>query len=264
MKLKKVKPEVIKVPELRVRARFDDETLALFRQSVKEIGQVAPIICCLVDGEYVLVDGAHRLEEAKLNNADTIDVALIEGDMTDVLAKNIMLDHLRGKTPPTEMAKVIGELWKTYNLDSDAIAKKTGLSRDYIERLQKISELTPMCREAFDTEQISVSQAFELTRIPEPERQEIVLGQLILYRWKVKELHEYISTVLDLMKPQEPAPPPAPPAPPAKPHCHFCNQEKELSQIANPNICVECAGQLLSFLAQLRQAEKEEAKQRAG
>ncbi len=144
MKLRRVDPKTIKVPEVRVTAQFDEETLAMFRSSVREMGIQAPIICCQVEEELVLVDGLHRLTEAINNNLPRIDVAVTEGGMVDVLTKNLFLDHMRGKTPASEMVKVIGALWKEYNLDSEAIAAKTGMTRDYVEKLQLISELTIM------------------------------------------------------------------------------------------------------------------------
>jgi len=202
MKLRKVKPDLIKVPEVRVTARFDDETWAQFQASIKEMGAVAPIICCLVDEEFVLVDGLHRLIEAQRNGAETVAVAVIEGDMVDVLTKNIFLDHLRGKTPVSEMVDVIEALWKEYGLDSEKIAAKTGMTRDYVEKLQLISELTPLCREALDQGRIGVGHAVALTKIKDPNRQEVVLQQQELYRWSVKELEAHIKETLALVEAQ--------------------------------------------------------------
>ena len=139
MKLRRVKPEEIRVPELRVRARFDQEVWQQFQNSVKEAGIVSPVIVCQVGEDLVLVDGAHRLEEAVKLGLPTVDAVVFEGDMVDVLTKNLFLDHTRGKTPVSEMVKVIGALSTEFNLDSDQIQEKTGLTRDYIEKLVKIS-----------------------------------------------------------------------------------------------------------------------------
>ena len=65
MKLKKVDPGTIKVPEVRVTAQFDDELLTQFKDSLDAIGQIAPIIVYQVGEELVLCDGLHRLDEAK-------------------------------------------------------------------------------------------------------------------------------------------------------------------------------------------------------
>jgi ParB-like chromosome segregation protein Spo0J len=43
---RKVRIDEIKEPEVRVTAHFDQETYEQFQSSIKEIGPIAPIICC--------------------------------------------------------------------------------------------------------------------------------------------------------------------------------------------------------------------------
>ena len=112
MKLRKVNPNKIKIPEVRIKGVFDEETKQLLRESMSGMGQVAPIICCEVDSELILVDGENRLDVAKRDNWPSIEVAVLEGNMSDVLTRNLFLDHLRGKHTPGQMLKVIETLWK--------------------------------------------------------------------------------------------------------------------------------------------------------
>lgn len=252
MKLRRVNPDQIQVPEVRVTARFDDETWEQFQSSIKEMGAVAPIICCLVDEQLVLVDGLHRLVEAQKSGAGNIDVAVIPGDMVDVLTKNIFLDHLRGKTPVSEMVNVIEALWKEYNLDSEQIAAKTGMTRDYVEKLQLISQLTPACREALDQGKISVGQAAALTKIKDPVRQEMVLGQLQLYHWTVKELQNYIGDVLLLVTYKEEKEAEEVIKQPIRVKCSYCGQEYDPAEVATPITCKYCSGIMFASIAQAR------------
>ena len=116
MKLRTVDPKIIKVPEVRVRARFDEETLKVFQETIKAVGQITPIICFEVGEDIVLSDGGHRLAEAISNGESGIKVVVLPGDMIDVMTKNIMLDHARGKTPVSDMVVVIKSLTQDYNL----------------------------------------------------------------------------------------------------------------------------------------------------
>jgi len=260
MKLVKVRPDRIKVPETRVTARFDPEMWEMFQSSVKEAGVVAPIICCEIEGELVLVDGLHRLAEAMRNRVPQLDVAIIEGTMVDVLTKNLFLDHMRGKTPVSEMVKVIGSLWKEFQLSSEQIAAKTGMTRDYVEKLQKISELTPAARESLDEGRIGVGHAAALTKISDPIRQETVLRQQELYRWQVKELEAFIKDVLEMVEAQAEAHEVAEERPPIKLKCYYCRGEYDPSEISNPNTCIECAGALITAIAQARAEAEAEAR----
>lgn len=252
MKHRKVSPDKIKIPEIRVTARFDDGTWEQFRASIKEVGAIAPILCCEVDGELVLVDGLHRLVEARNNGISPVDVMILPGDMVDVLTKNIFLDHLRGKTPVSEMVKVIEALTKEYGLDSEQIAAKTGMQRDYIENLQKISDLTPFCRAALDEERIKVGHALALTRIKDAVRQETIMGQLELYHWSVKELQRYIDDVLAILARTEAPVEPGESKPPVKLKCFYCKGEFDPSELASPITCRECSAIMIQAIAQAR------------
>lgn len=252
MKHRQVKPDDIKIPETRVTARFDEETWEQFKSSIKEVGAIAPVICCEVEGQLVLVDGLHRLVEAKKAGLPSVGIVIIPGDMVDVLTKNIFLDHLRGKTPISEMVQVIEVLSKEYGLDSEKIAEKTGMTRDYVEKLQGISELTPFCREALDEGKIGVGHAEALTRIKDPVRQETILSQLELYHWSVKDLDKYITSVLAIVEAAEAAPHGPEERAPVKVKCFYCRQECDPSELASVLTCRECSGIMIASMVEAR------------
>ncbi|MBA7559844.1 hypothetical protein ES708_01460 [subsurface metagenome] len=258
MKLRRVKIDDVVIPETRVTARFDPELWEQFQASMKSTGQIAPIILYEVGEELVLCDGLHRLIEAKNNGDHTIQAVIIPGDMADVLTKNIFLDHLRGKTPVSEMVNVVEVLWKELELDSEKIAEKTGMTRDYVEKLQKLSELTPLIRESLDQGRIGVGHAFALTKIQAPERQEMIYNQWLLYRWPIRELEEYIKEVEAIVE-EPPARPEEPgERPPIQLRCKFCGELYDPAQVSNPTTCVVCSGIMFQAISVARQEPPEE------
>ena len=266
MELSKVNPTTIKVPEVRVTAQFDEELYQRFKDSIKAIGAIAPIICYEVEGELVLCDGLHRLQEAIAAGDSAIDVVVIPGDMIDVLTKNIFLDHLRGKTPVSQMVKVIRTLNQEYNLDSEQIKEKTGLSRDYIEKLIKISEASPVILGALDQGVIGVGHAFELSRLPYPIQQEEVIAKQQVWRFTVKELHEQVDAVLkamDLLKNAPPAPPSGQPLPPIQYKCEGCGEVIEPRYLRPVMVCPSCFGKVWQ-LGKAQSAEKKKVDEEGG
>lgn len=260
MKLRRVDPSIIKVPEVRVTARFDEETWQQFQSSIKELGPVAPVICCQVGEELVLVDGLHRLAEAQRQGIPRVDVAVIEGDMIDVLSKNIFLDHMRGKTPPSEMVKVIEALYKEYGVGIEDIVKRTGLTQDYVEKLLKISELTPLIRQALDEGVIGVGTAEALTKIKDPITQEAVFHQIKHWGLKGKELKEYIDSVLEIKAQLAEVPPGQPQRVPTELRCFYCQEVKDITELANPNTCRSCSLIMLQAIGEAK-AEADKAQE---
>jgi len=212
---------------------------------VREAGIIAPIIVCQVNEDLVLVDGAHRLEEAIANGYPTVDAAVFEGDMVDVLTRNLFLDHMRGKTPVSEMVKLIGALASEYGLDSNQIKEKTGLSRDYIEKLIKISQASPSVQQALDEGVIGVGHAFELARLPYAVQQEEIIAKHQVWRFTVNELRDQIDQVLhEMQKVSEPGELQAvtTPRPVAVYHCEGCKDEVEPRYLRPVMICPDCWG----------------------
>lgn len=247
MKLRRLDPKSIVVPAIRVTARMDEETLAQFRASLGATGQLAPIICIESEGKIVLVDGLHRLQAALDAGDSTIDAVVSPGDMADVLTRNILSDHLRGKVPVSEMVVVIHELTGNLGLDSDAIRERTGLSRDYIERLQRIGEAGPEVLAALDAGAIGVGHAYELSRLPHMTQRLEVLDKVQLWRWPVRQLKELVDATLREIAAMSIAPPPGtPPPPPPKIeyHCEGCKQVVQGRDLRPVMICPTCFGRV--------------------
>lgn len=240
-------PRKIKIPEVRVTAQFSEEVLEQFKASMKVTGTIPPPIVYEVEGELVLCDGLHRIQEEIEKGTPLVDVVVFEGDMVDVLTKNIFLDHLRGKHPVSEMVRVIGVLSQEHNLDSDQIREKTGLTRDYIERLLKIAMAGSAVLESLDQGQIGVGHAFELSRLPFAIQREELLAKHQVFRFQVKELHEFVDNVLKEMEAiaEEPvAAVPGEPLPPRVYQCEGCHEETEPRYLRPAMVCPDCFGEL--------------------
>lgn len=247
MKLLKVKPSVVKVPEVRVTARFDQETREILRQSVKEAGILAPILVQRIDEDLVLVDGLHRLQDAIAAGDLPIDVAVLEGDMTDLLCRNLFLDKVRGKPPIGDMVAVIEALYTEHGLDPDKIKEKTGLPRDYIEKLIKISTASPEVREALDQEAIGVGVAFELSRLPFAIQQEEVLAKSTVYRLTVKDVKELVDDTVAAMQAAKDEPAAATdtmPRPAPVYNCEGCRQEVQPKFLRPVMVCPTCFSEI--------------------
>lgn len=195
------------VPEVRITAVYDEELTRQLQDSLQKVGQIQPIVVVKSDAKYFLVDGLHRLQEAKNRGDKQISAVVYEGEPADVLLKNIVTNRMRGKTKASEMVKVIKSLYNDYGLDPDQIRDRTGFTRDYIERLVKISEASPEVLEALDAEIIGVGVAYEISRIPSALAQSEFVSKASIWKYAVKDVRDFVDEVLkqmDLIKSNPP------------------------------------------------------------
>jgi ParB/RepB/Spo0J family partition protein len=242
MKTQKVPIAEIRVPDTRVTAVYDEELQAMLKETMKAMGMITPVVVVNTPGGYRLVDGLHRLQEKQAAGETTINAVVYEGEEKDSLLLNLVLNRTRGKTKASEMVKVIGALAQDYGLDSDAIRDKTGLSREYIEKLIKISLASPSVQELLDQEIIGVGAAFEISRLPAKEQQDELCARTQIWRYSVKDLKELVDETLRIMQQAPGAPPPPPPPITTKYHCEGCQKEMEAKYLKPVMLCPDCFG----------------------
>lgn len=252
MKLRRVDPHKIRIPEVRVTARMSEETAEQFKSSVKEVGIDEPIKVFDVEGELWLSDGLHRLQEAKANNLELVDVTVRAGTMVDVLANNLMSGHLRGKHPISEMRRVISELYNTHKVDIEEIVKRTGFTREYTENLLLVSELTPLVLAALDDERVGLTAALLLAKFKDPEEQEKHYWMLVNYHMSLDTFRGYLKDYAALQVPPAPTPTPTAPREPTKIACAYCGDLHLPEELASVITCKACAGILYQATAQAK------------
>lgn len=263
MKVKAIPADKVSVPPVRVSAVYDEGQMELLRESLKAMGTLQPIIVVATDSGYEIVDGWHRLQEARSRGEKVINAVVYEGGPAETLTMNLVLNRLRGKTKASEMVAVIKELTTTHGLDSDEIARRTGLSRDYIEQLWKISTAAPTVQEALDREVIGVGTAYHLSRLPAYAQQEEVMAQTQIWRWPVKDVRAKVDEVLAYMeqlKNQPRGTPPPEPPPPPKVYCQVCNRECAPEHLRGVLMDPECYAEVFRLVQARVQREAEARK----
>lgn len=244
MQTQRVPISQIEVPKVRVTQDYSEETQEILKGTTKRLGILTPIILTKTGEKYELVDGLHRLEQARENNETEVDAVIYDGETADNLVLNLVLNTVKGKTRASEMVGVIEELTKNHGLDSEQIAGRTGLSRDYIEKLWRISEGAPSVREALDREMITVGHAWEICRLPSVEQQDYVVSMQGIWRLPIKDLRAMVDQTLKMMAEPKTATAPPPVITPTLPRCDGCHKETEGKYLRPIVICPDCYGKV--------------------
>lgn len=251
-----LRPGDVKIPDVRVTSQWDPDLLKMFSESIRADGIQAPLIVVWDGTSHWLVDGLHRLEEAKLGNLERIPCAVLDGDLKDVMLRNLYLNRLHGKTPATEMAEVLGELQDVHGMNPAQIAEETGLREEYIEKYLKIHSAEPEVLQFLDQEKIGVGHAAEIARVRDRDMQLRLLAEVVMYDIKVQDTKEIVDRTLEILSErarqksmqQKPLPKPVPTA-----KCACCEQEHQLEKIKYIPMCRACFGESYSHILKLRQ-----------
>lgn len=257
MRFRHLKPDDIKVPEVRVTSIWTDEEYADFESTIKKEGIHQPLKCILEEGTYWLVDGLHRLDEAKKKGIEKVPVVYKEGELVDALVENLVSNRLRGKTPASDEIKLLQHLKKKYHLEPWQIAEKTGLPVKRIEQRLQIASATPEVLSCLEFDQIALGVAFHLSRLPNQSGQIALLARLLQATppATVREVEEIVDHALEIQD-QMRAPKEAPPAliPSKTISCHLCGERYEAQEMRGINTCATCHGLSRDYIQELKKS----------
>jgi len=167
----KIELTKIKLPRFQLRAP-DRESLEYLelRTAMSTRGQDNSILVRPRNGEYELVDGGHRLACAEDLNWSSIDCTIRE--MTDQEAFLCQLTNAH--TIPTTSEQYREHLRMFLEIKPETtIAELAGLickSQSWVKRNLKLIDLDDRCRDALRTGELSLTNAYHLTRLPESGR----------------------------------------------------------------------------------------------
>lgn len=163
--------ENIKITKSNPRKVFDEEALDRLTENVKQHGVLTPILVRAI-GEngsrrYELIAGERRLRAAKACGLKTIPAHVREMSDQEAL-EFMMIENLqRDNLHPMEEAEGFGRLHDQFQFSFDTLAERIGKSRSYVVQRMKLLDLVPTGRQAFWKDQLNITTAFLVARIPE-------------------------------------------------------------------------------------------------
>lgn len=261
MKIQHIDPQKIRTPEVRITSDFDPEILEMFRSDVGKTGIQQPLIIAKSGEELYVIDGLHRLDEAKLRGFPTVPCIISEMDIRELQLRNLVLNRMRGKTKASEEVMMIRDLWENHNCGIEEIVERTGMKRERLEQLIAIGSAHHEVWEALDREEIKVCHSYQLSRLVDSSAQLRMLQVCRQYRMKCPDLKETVDETIRILAEHkenstgEPAvaPPPIPSA-----TCQFCHGEYPVQQLSSPIMCMSCYGYMVAAIQTTEKEIREE------
>ena len=197
----------ITVDQGQPRKEFDQEGLKQLADSIKEVGQLQPIIVKKQprEGNYLLIAGERRYKAVKNENEDKKIAAVILKQDANIRQVQLIENLQRQDLNPLERAKSIQQFIDENDLTKKAASKKLGVARTTMTEWLNILEVKPVYQQAVLDEDTSltlshISLAKALSnRTGDPSKLSGLLDGVMKYNFSRSETKEIVDLFHDYL-----------------------------------------------------------------
>lgn len=145
-------------------------------RSLERYGQLSPVVVCLRQQRYELIDGFKRLGAARgLTGMPRLSARLMEADERAAKAAIYGLNRAGGRTRELEEAWIIQALVREDGLSQVEVAELLGRHKSWVcRRLALIEKLGPKARDELRVGLLSPTAARQIVRLPEGNQAEVL------------------------------------------------------------------------------------------
>jgi len=188
------------------RTVFDEDKIEELARTIHIHGIIQPIVVReFAMGQYEIIAGERRFRAMKklgwteapaiiknLSDTETASVALIE---------NLQREELS----PIEEAMAYGKLLELHNLTQEALAQRLGKGQSTVANKLRLLKLPQPIQEALLNKIITERHARALIPLKDPEKQVMVLAEIIEKNFNVKQTEDRVFKLLE-QKNEKPKP----------------------------------------------------------
>lgn len=181
-KMSSTTKEIRSVPVERFDQRFgayrlaSPEAEAVMVASLRQFGQLSPVVCCLREEVPCLVDGYRRLRAARqVEEISSLQVRFLEIDDAQAKAAIYQLNQMTRRVHVLEEAWIIFALVREDGLSQVEVSQLLGRHKTWVcRRLALLEKLDPQARQDLQLGLLSPSAARQLLRLPRGNQLELL------------------------------------------------------------------------------------------
>jgi ParB family chromosome partitioning protein len=173
------------------RRRFDDQSLEILADSVREHGVLQPVVVTEVLDGYQVVAGERRLRAARLAGLDRVPVVVRQLADRQQLEVALVENVQRADLDPIEEAHAFRQLIDEFGLSHEDVASRIGRARSTVANTLRLLELHETVQAAVAEGQISEGHGRALGGL-DTEAQARVLSTVIDRGLSVRDTEELV------------------------------------------------------------------------
>ena len=166
---------------------FFDEALESMAASIKERGQLSPILVRAVKDGYELIAGERRWRAMQSIQEHSINAIVMDVDDTESALIAIVENVQREQLNSIEEAEALLKLSKEYKMSHDDIAKYTGKSRSHVTNILRLNDLTDYTKSKLIDGSIEMGHARAVLLL-DPATQNSIIKQAVAKKLSVRSV----------------------------------------------------------------------------
>ena len=170
----KIQVHKIKRNRHQPRKVFKEDEIKQLAESIRENGQIAPIVVRKIDDNYELIVGERRWRATQLLKKETINAVVIEADEKTSAVLSIVENVQREDLNSMEEAESLGRLIKEFDMSHEDVAKYISKSRTHVTNIIRLNDLSDFVKEQLRENNISMGHARAVITLSDDEQSKII------------------------------------------------------------------------------------------
>ncbi|MDR7078798.1 ParB family chromosome partitioning protein [Neobacillus niacini] len=203
--IKKIPIESIVPNRFQPRTVFDDEKIEELSRTIHTHGIIQPIVVRQFDGKYEIIAGERRFRAMKKLGWDEAPAIIKNYSDTETASVALIENLQREELSPIEEAIAYGKLLELHNLTQEALAQRLGKGQSTVANKLRLLKLPQPIQESLLKKEITERHARALIPLKDPEKQVLLLQDIIEKNFNVKQTEDRVARMLE-EKNQKPKP----------------------------------------------------------
>ena len=153
---------------------FNEEEIQQLAESIRQNGQIAPIVVRKMDDSFELIVGERRWRASQLLKKDTLNAVIIEADEKTSAVLSIVENVQREDLNSMEEAESLERLINEFSMSHEDVAKYISKSRAHVTNIIRLNNLSEFVKDQLRQNHISMGHARAVITLPHDEQSKII------------------------------------------------------------------------------------------
>jgi ParB family transcriptional regulator, chromosome partitioning protein len=195
--IKRIPIESIVPNRFQPRTVFDDAKIEELSRTIHTHGIIQPIVVRQFEGNYEIIAGERRWRAMKKLGWDEAPAIIKNYSDTETASVALIENLQREELSPIEEAIAYGKLLELHNLTQEALAQRLGKGQSTVANKLRLLKLPQQIQESLLNKVITERHARALIPLKDPEKQVMLLDEIIARNLNVKQTEERVVRLLE-------------------------------------------------------------------